>query len=46
MPDNILKLSQQILQKPQKVAVNPVSSTAETIQQYLYTTNKKSKIDF
>jgi ATP-dependent RNA helicase RhlE len=45
MPDNILKLSQQILQKPQKVAVNPVSSTAETIQQYLYTTNKKSKID-
>lgn len=45
MPDNILKLSQQILQKPQKVAVNPVSSTAETIQQHLYTTNKKSKID-
>jgi ATP-dependent RNA helicase RhlE len=43
MPNNILKLSQQILTRPKKVAVNPVSSTAETIQQYLYTTNKKEK---
>ncbi len=43
MPKNILKLSQQILTRPKKVAVNPVSSTAETIQQYLYTTNKKEK---
>ncbi len=43
MPPKILKLSQQILFKPKKVVVNPVSSTAETIQQYLYTTNKKSK---
>jgi ATP-dependent RNA helicase RhlE len=43
MPPNILSLSQQILVKPQKVTVNPVSSTAETIQQHLYTTNKDSK---
>ncbi|MCG8578470.1 MAG: DEAD/DEAH box helicase [Bacteroidales bacterium] len=43
MPPKILKLSQQILVKPEKVVVNPVSSTAETIQQYLYTTNKSDK---
>lgn len=45
MPKNILKLSEQILIKPKKVAVSPVSSTAETIQQYLYRTNKSSKGD-
>ena len=45
MPQKILELSQQILSNPKKVAVNPVSSTAETIQQYLYTTNRKSKND-
>ena len=43
MPENILKLSRQILIEPKKIAVNPVSSTAETIQQYLYYTNKSSK---
>ena len=43
MPPKILNLSQQILNNPQKVAVNPVSSTAQTIQQHLYTTNKKTK---
>nr|WP_319397997.1 DEAD/DEAH box helicase [uncultured Carboxylicivirga sp.] len=43
MPPKILKLSQQILVKPEKVTVNPVSSTAETIQQQLYTTNKDTK---
>ena len=45
MPQNILKLSRQILMNPKKVAVNPVSSTAETIQQYLYYTNKNKKND-
>jgi ATP-dependent RNA helicase RhlE len=45
MPKNILTLSNQILKNPKKVEVNPVSSTAETIQQYLYTTNKSSKSD-
>ncbi|MDN3668510.1 DEAD/DEAH box helicase [Echinicola jeungdonensis] len=43
MPENILNLSKEILNKPQKVEVTPVSSTAETIQQYLYFTNKSSK---
>lgn len=45
MPKNILTLSNQILKNPKKVEVNPVSSTAETIQQYLYTTNKTNKGD-
>ena len=43
MPKNIINLSQKILINPKKVEVNPVSSTAETIHQYLYTTNKTSK---
>ena len=45
MPSNIIDLSRQILRNPQKVAVSPVSSTAETIQQFMYRTNKKSKND-
>ena len=43
MPKNIVELSRQILINPQKIAVNPVSSTAETIQQFLYKTNKSNK---
>lgn len=43
MPKKTHQLSQEILVNPKKVAVNPVSSTAETIQQYLYKTNKKNK---
>lgn len=43
MPPKIKTLSQQILVNPKTVTVNPVSSTAETIQQQLYTTNKSSK---
>jgi ATP-dependent RNA helicase RhlE len=43
MPEKIVKLSQTILYDPVKVEVSPVSSTAETIQQYLYYTNKSSK---
>jgi len=43
LPDNILQLSKTILQNPIKIEVNPVSSTAETIQQYLYYTNKSDK---
>ncbi|NQY68384.1 MAG: DEAD/DEAH box helicase, partial [Flavobacteriales bacterium] len=43
MPDSILGLSQQILNNPKKVAVNPVSSTAETIQQFIYKTNRDLK---
>ncbi|MDG2448093.1 MAG: helicase-related protein, partial [Saprospiraceae bacterium] len=45
MPDNIIKLSRQILNNPIKVEVARVSSAAETIQQYLYYTNKKTKND-
>lgn len=45
MPKNISDLSKQILVNPKQVSVNPVSSTAETIQQYLYTTNKNTKTD-
>lgn len=43
LPDTIVDLSRNILSDPVKVAVNPVSSTAETIQQYLYQTNKANK---
>jgi len=43
LPDNILKLSHTILNNPSKVTAARVSSTAETIQQYLYYTNKSSK---
>ena len=43
MPKNILDLSNQILKHPEKVVVNPVSSTAETIQQFVYMTNKDCK---
>ena len=43
MPLNILDLSRQILVNPKKVSVNPVSSAAETIKQFLYMTNKDKK---
>ena len=43
MPQNIVDLSRQILRDPKKIAVDAVSSTAETIQQYLYKTNKSDK---
>ncbi|ADR22247.1 DEAD/DEAH box family ATP-dependent RNA helicase [Marivirga tractuosa] len=45
MPDTIVELSRKILINPKKIAVTPVSSTAETIQQYLYYTNKSTKKD-
>lgn len=45
MPDKIVKLSNTILHQPQKVSAHVVSTTAETIQQYLYYTNKKLKKD-
>jgi ATP-dependent RNA helicase RhlE len=45
MPDTIVELSRKILNQPKKIAVTPVSSTAETIQQYLYYTNKSTKKD-
>jgi len=45
MPKNIIDLSSQILKHPKRISVNPVSSTAETIKQYIYYTNKSSKKD-
>ena len=44
MPPNIVNLSKKILNQPKKVAVDPVSSTADTIQQYLYYTNRDTKM--
>jgi len=43
MPNNIVELSRKILRNPLKVEVSPVSSTAETIHQYLYYTNRINK---
>jgi len=45
MPDNIVGLSKKILTNPEKVDVSPISSTAETIKQYLYYTNRSNKKD-
>ena len=43
MPDNILSLSKTILDNPIKVEVTPKSSTAETVEQCVYFTNKPTK---
>ena len=45
MPKNIVELSSQILKSPKKISVSPVSSTAETIKQFIYYTNKADKKD-
>ena len=45
MPANIVELSRTILRNPKKVEVTPVSSTAETIKQEIYYTNKSAKKD-
>ncbi|WKK82812.2 DEAD/DEAH box helicase [Marivirga arenosa] len=45
MPKTIVELSNQILNSPTRISVSPVSSTAETIQQQLYYTNKSTKKD-
>jgi len=43
MPDNIVKLSRNILTNPKKVDVSPISSAAGTLKQYLYYTNRTDK---
>lgn len=43
MPENIVKLSREILHKPVKIEVTPASTTAETIHQLVYFTNKGTK---
>ena len=45
MPTNIVELSRKILKNPKKVDVSPVSSAAETIRQFIYFTNRKTKKD-
>lgn len=43
MPENIAGLAANILTDPVTVEVTPVSSTAETIQQYVYHVSKEDK---
>jgi ATP-dependent RNA helicase RhlE len=45
MPQSIVELSGKILTNPLKVAVSPESSTADTISQFVYYTNKSTKND-
>ena len=45
MPKNIIDLSNKILKSPQKIVAHQNSTTAETIQQYIYYTNKSTKKD-
>lgn len=45
MPPEIAKLADSILKNPIKVEVTPVSSTAQTINQSIYFTDKKLKKD-
>ena len=43
MPENIVELSRNILNNPKKVEVTPESTTAETVKQIMYYTNKSLK---
>ena len=43
MPKNIVNLSSKILRSPKNISVSPISSTAETIKQIIYYTNKADK---
>lgn len=43
MPPEIVKLADMILSNPSKIEVTPISSTADTIQQYLYFVDKGNK---
>ncbi|MCB9264114.1 MAG: DEAD/DEAH box helicase [Lewinellaceae bacterium] len=43
MPDAIVKLSREILDRPARVQVDPVSSTAERVEQSVYYVPKKQK---
>lgn len=43
MPSDIAKLSNQLLKKPVKVEITPVSSTVDTIEQYMYYVDRANK---
>jgi ATP-dependent RNA helicase RhlE len=45
MPPDIAKLSDSILKDPAKIAVTPVASTVDTIEQYVYYVDKTNKKD-
>lgn len=45
MPAEIEHLANAILQNPERIAVTPVSSTVETIQQAIYPVAKADKVD-
>jgi ATP-dependent RNA helicase RhlE len=45
MPPEIQQLANSILQQPEKVTVTPPSTTAETIEQWLYFVDKNNKRD-
>ncbi len=45
MPPDIARLSDSLLRRPAKVEITPVSSTVDTIDQYLYYVDKINKKD-
>ena len=45
MPKNIIEFSNKILRNPEKVIAHKTSTTANTIKQFLYFTNKSTKKD-
>lgn len=45
MPDNIVKLSSDLLKEPFRVTADRVSSAAETVEQAIYYTNRDHKRD-
>ncbi len=45
MPPDIAKLANKILKNPVKIEITPVSSTVDTIDQYLYYVDKGNKKD-
>ena len=44
MPDNILQLSRSILHQPKKVEVLSKTNTADTVDQYVYHTDRQKKV--
>ncbi len=44
MPDNIIDLSKDMLDNPQRIEVARKSSTADSIDQYIYYTNRELKV--
>lgn len=45
MPPDIARLSNSMLKNPAKIEITPVSSTVDTIEQYLYYVDKNNKKD-